>query len=300
MELLIGIVIVGVVLFFVFGFGAKAGVSVAKDAPNFASRDVRTAQVHDRNNLLSAYRREIANVLVWRDPDRYLDFYRTLHTEVSTYKDWKIDALQAKHDELAKKYPQYADFDGFGTRLHVLYTDTHYGWSEDLAARFADITRFQALAFTSYWKSEATWLGGATSDDDLAHLTEYVLSIKDTKFALRLERAVDDYRAWCEGKGGRPHWDSPIEEQTFDTYTVTVRPISHFAENRYGVHFKDTNEFGLYTFYVFDDGRISYSYYRTDAKFQSEHPLDHLRSVADAYRESLRPPRSEESLNGQG
>jgi|KBSSwiStaDraftv2_1062776.scaffolds.fasta_scaffold199513_2 hypothetical protein len=299
MELLIGIVIIGVVLFFVFGFGAKAGVNVAKDGPNFASRDVRTAQVHDCNNLLNAYRREIANVLVWRDPDRYLDFYRTLHTEVSTYKDWKIDALQAKHDELAKKYPQYADFDGFGTRLHVLYTDTHGGWSDDLAARFADITRFQALAFASYWKSDAIWLGGATSDDDLAHFTEYVPRIKDTKFALRLERAVDDYRVWCEGKGGRPHWDSPIEEQTFDTYTVTVRPISHFAENRYGVHFKDTNEFGLNTFYVFDDGRISYSHYRTDATFQNQHRLDHLRSVADAYRESLRPQRSEESVNGQ-
>jgi len=33
MELLIGIVIIGVVLFFVFGFGAKAGVNVAKEMP---------------------------------------------------------------------------------------------------------------------------------------------------------------------------------------------------------------------------------------------------------------------------
>jgi hypothetical protein len=125
MELLVGIDIVSVVLFFVFGFGAKAGVNVAKDTRNFASRDVRTAQAH----LLNAYRREIANVLVWRDPDRYLDFHRTLHTEVSTYKDWEIDALQAKHDELAKKHTQYADFDGFGAPVHVLYAGAALGTS---------------------------------------------------------------------------------------------------------------------------------------------------------------------------
>jgi hypothetical protein len=299
MELLIGIVIIGAVLFFVFGFGAKAGVRVAKDTRNFASCDVQTAQAHDRNNLLNAYRREIANVLVWSDPDRYLEFYRTLHAEVSTYKKWKIDALQAKHDELANKFPQYEDFDAFGTRLHVLYADTRGSWSDDLAARFADITRFQTLACATYWKDSATWFGGPTSASDLDHLTKYIPKIKDTKFALRLERAIDDYHVWCEGKCGRPHWDSPIEEQTFTYRNVVVRPIESFGGSRYGVHFRDTNEHGLYSFYLFDDGRISHSYYRSDAAFQNERRLDPLRSVADAYRDSLRPSHDEESVNGQ-
>jgi hypothetical protein len=102
---------------------------------------------------------------VWREPDRYLEFYRTLHAEVSTYRDWKIEALQAKHDELVKQFPQYEDFDGFGTRLHVLYTDTHGGWSEELASRFADITRFQAIACATYRKDSAPWFGGPTSDN---------------------------------------------------------------------------------------------------------------------------------------
>ena len=287
-------------LFFVFNFGAKTGVNVAKDTRNFASRDVRTAQAHDRNNLLNAYRREIANLLVWHDPDRYLEFYRTLHAEVSTYKDWKMEALQAKHDELAKQFPQYEDFDGFGTRLHVLYTDTHSGWSEDLAARFVDITRFQAIACATYWKDSTAWFGGPTSDSDLEHLANYVDRIKDTKFALRLERAVDDYRFWCEGKGGYPlHWDSPIEERTLDYHNVVVQPIESLGENRYGVHFKDTNEYGIYGSYVFEDRpRVMHSYYRSNAAFQNERLLDPLRSVAETHRESLRPPRDEEAEAG--
>jgi hypothetical protein len=289
-----------VLLAFVFNLGAKTGVGVAKTTRNFASRDVQTAHAHDRNNLLNTYRREIANVLVWSDPDRYLEFYRTLHAEVSTYKGWKIDALQAKHDELAKKFPQYEDFDAFGTRLHVLYTDTWGGWSDDLAARFAEITRFQALACATYWKDSAIWFGGPTSDSDIDHLaSRYIERIKDTKFALRLERAIDDYYVWREGKGGYHHWDSPEEEKTFTYRNVVVQPISHFAENRCGVHFKDTNEYGLYSFYVFDDGRISHSYYRSDAAFQNERRLDPLRSVADAFRDCMRPSRDKETVNGQ-
>jgi hypothetical protein len=295
MEWLIGIIIVGVVLFFMLNLGTKAGVHLAKNTRNFASNDVRIAQAHDRYNLLNTWRREIANVLVWSDPDRYLDFYRTLHTEVSTYKEWTLDALQAKHDELAKQYPQYEDFDGLRTRLHVLYADRYGGWDEELVKRFADATRFQALACATYWKDVAAWYGGATRDSDLEHLTTYVERIKDTKFRLRLERAVDDYYVWCEGKGGRPHWDSPIEEQTFAYRNVVVRPISHFAESRYGVHFKDTNEYGLYSFYLFDDGHISHSYYRSDAGFENERRLDPLRGVADAYRESLRPPHDDDA-----
>ena len=300
MEMLIGIIIVGVALLFVFTFGAKSGHNMAKNTRNFASRDVRTAQAHDRNNLLNAYRREIANLLVWSDPERYLEFYRTLHAEACTYKDWKMDALQAKHDELAKQYPQYEGFDGFGTRLHVLYADSHGGWSDDLASRFADITRFQAIACATYWKDSATWFGGPTSDSDLEHLTMYVGKIKDTKFVLRLERAVDDYRVWCEGKGGYPlHWDSPIEERTFDNYSFMVGPIESFGENRYGVRFKDTNEHGIYGSYVFEDRpRVMHSYYRSDAAFQNERLLDPLRGVADAHRESLHP-HHEGRVNGQ-
>jgi hypothetical protein len=284
-ELLIGLIVVGVVLFFVFNLGAKTGFGVAKDTRNFASRDVRTAQAHDRNNLLNTYRREIANMLVWSDPDRYLEFYRTLHVEVSTYGGWKLDALQAKHDELAKQFPQYEDFDGFGTRLHVLYADTWGGWSDDLAARFADITRFQALACATYWKDSAAWFGGPTSDSDIDHLSSrYIERIKDTKLRLRIERAIDDYHVWCEGKGGTPHWDSPIEEQTFAYRNIAVRPIESFGDSRYGIHFKDTNEYGIYGFFMFDDGRTHHSYYRSDAAFQNERRLDPLGGVADAHR----------------
>jgi hypothetical protein len=277
MEFLIGTVIVGIVLFFVFGFGLKQGHKLARDSTNFASRDVRTAQAHDRNNLLDTWRREIANLLVWRDPDHYIDLYRSLHHEVSAYRKWEKAALQAKFDEISKRYPHYEDFDPIGTRLHVLYADARPS-DKELEDRFADITRFQAIlcATNSSWGMFA-----ATSDDDLHHLMEYALRIKDTKFQLRLERAISDYYAANATKDVTEHAD-------LEYGNTTVQRVPHFAENRYGVHFKDTNEFGLYGFFVSDDGRIFHSYYRSDDTFEEVRLLDILHGVADEYRDQLR------------
>jgi hypothetical protein len=140
---------------------------------------------------LHAWRREIANILVWQDPSRYINLYQTLHAEVSAYRAWKPAALQAKFDELCKRYPNYENFDPFGTWPHVLYADARSGKSdEELEEMFADATRFQAIlcATHPYWE----WFD-ATSDRGLDHLTDYVAQIKDTKFRLRLERAISDY-----------------------------------------------------------------------------------------------------------
>jgi hypothetical protein len=42
----------------------------------------------------------------------------------------------------------------------------------------------------------------------------------------------------------------------------------------------------VYGFFVHDDGRISYRYYRSDCTFQEERGLDFLRGLAD-YRNQL-------------
>lgn len=289
MEFLIAIAIIAAIFIAGFSVGAKLAQTAAKSSTGFASDDVLVAQAHDRNNLLNTWRREIANILVWRDPDRYLNLYRTLHTETSAYKSWKSAALQAKFDELCKKHPNYEDFDAFRTRLHVLYPDARSWQSdEELEAKFSDITRFQAILCT---KDHKWRLFAAVSESDIQHLSEYVLKIRDTKFRLRLERAISDYYVWRAGKETET---MDAEAEMMDVYEyggTTVRHVHHFAENRYGIHFKDTNEFGLYTFFVFDDGRISHSYYRSDQTFEVNDVLDVLHSVADDCRmKSQREP----------
>jgi 3-hydroxy-3-methylglutaryl CoA synthase len=73
----------------------------------------------------------------------------------------------------------------------------------------------------------------------------------------------------------------------FDYRDIAVRCVPHFAEKRYGIHLKDTNEFGLYGYFVSDDGRIYDGYYQSDQTFQQERYLNVLNDVAKDYRNRL-------------
>jgi len=123
MEVLVGIGVGVAILYFVF----RSGFMLAVSASKASSAGAKRSQATDRNNLLSTWRREMANILLWRDPERYLRLYQALHTEISAYKGWKPATLQTKFDVLAKMYPQYEDFDAIGTRrltlLHGLADD---------------------------------------------------------------------------------------------------------------------------------------------------------------------------------
>lgn len=272
MALLVGIVVVAISLVIAFFLGAKFGLRSAVDAPDLASDAVRVA--NDQRTMLDTWRREIANILVWENPDRYLDLYRTLHGEVSAYSGMKPEVLRAKLGEMCAKYPRFEDFDAMSTRTHVLYPEAREIMSsEDLAEKFSEITRFLAMqrATNSNWQFVK-----ATSDDDLDHLVKYVSKIKDTKFRLRLERAISDYYVWCA--------DSDRDGDVFEYGHVVVQPVSHFAETRYGIYLKDTNEFGLYGLFHANDERIFHSFYRSDNSFREEKRLDYLHAVAEEFR----------------
>jgi hypothetical protein len=57
-----------------------------------------------------------------------------------------------------------------------------------------------------------------------------------------------------------------------DRYIGVFRLQSH-ADVRYGIHLKDTNEYGVYSFFVHDDSKTSTNYSRSDASFGNERAL---------------------------
>ena len=261
MEWFILIIVAGGV--FVLGF--RLGARTTQNNVKVTVNRERVAQAHDRWNLLNSWRREIANILIWEEPDQYITLYRTLHAETSKFKDWKSDVLHSKFDELSKKYPQYIDFDLIGTRTYILYPDARSTCSDDdLAAHYSDIVRFQALqtVIDPYWR-----FFSATSDEELNNLTKYGQHIKDTQFRIRLEKAIQMYEIHRAAK------DETMPE--FETPEVCVSPIWHFADARYGVHLKKTDEYGLYSVFYFDEIEKppSRSFFRSDATFQTEQSL---------------------------
>lgn len=142
MEWVLFLIFIAVVAALAFRFGTKAVAMSIGPAVN----SQRTAQAHDRMNFLNTLRRELANYLIWRDPDRYLQLYATVHAETAAFKDLKPDRRAAHVNELCKKYPQYDDFDLVGTRVYVLYADTLATHDiPEIEERYRDIAAFQAL-----------------------------------------------------------------------------------------------------------------------------------------------------------
>jgi hypothetical protein len=227
----------------------------------------------DRELMLSTFRRELANYLIRVDPDRFLRLYHKARTSEAAIEVGDKKHRDAQLTLITERYPLYQDFDLIGTREHVLYADAFNMYPlEDIEEHFLNLVRFHALqrAADEDWKFRAR----ATSDQNLEHLQSYVPKIKGTRFRQRLIAAVSQFFAHQRGNGSN-RVEGPI---AYETDALAVYYVPHVAENRYGFHFKDTGEFGLYgSFYDDSRDKTYQSFYRSDRKFEAENYLDYLR-----------------------
>jgi hypothetical protein len=241
---------------FGFWFGAKAAMEGAK--PDI--EQLAETQAYDRNNYLRILRRELANHLVQRDANSFERLYEKLHHDIARYETFSKEALAGEFRALVERFPQYDDFDLIGTRQHVLYPDALSSHDDDdVREHFRSIVRFQALNA----KLDNAWSRfRATSEDDLNHLRKYACEVQDIKFRKRLKSAIDLFYL-ARGE----------DRDAFETRDFSVVRVSHIAEVRYGVHFKDTDEYGLYGAFYGDKPEPYESYYRSDRMFEDEGSL---------------------------
>lgn len=212
---------------------------------------------YHRSGYLKILQREMANVLIRKDPQRFLETYKKAHEEFDSIKSSDPQVLKAKLLLLTEKYQQYEDFDLIGTRDYVLYADALSGHPlDEIEGRYSDILMFQALQseLEKDWPSFAN-----TSEKEVEHLKEYVRNVIDTQFKQKLKNAISEFYSLRQKQP---------DLHSLDTTEFFIKYVHDFAENRYGIHLKSSNEFGLYSFFVFDDGKIHESYYRSDENFQ--------------------------------
>ena len=74
-------------------------------------KDLQKTQAIDRASYLFTLRRELANILIWRDPQRYVELYKELCSEFNSFKSWRLEEINKRLSELSKEYPFYTDFD---------------------------------------------------------------------------------------------------------------------------------------------------------------------------------------------
>ena len=277
MELfLVGLVALVVGFFLGFKLIAKAAQPEIKE--------MQKNQAIDRASYLFTLRRELANILIWRDPHRYVKLYKELCSEFNSFKSWRLEEINKRLSELSKKYPFYADFDTIGKKEYVLYPDA-VSWNsyEELESNYRDLATFVALSL----QSNASWQDAKyqidfnfTAEhvpDKLEHLLEYVERIEDTKLIMRIDQAMDAYYTMRDKETG-------MLDNDFFAVNMIYRSR---PDNLYGIHIKRTNEFAIYSVFHYDGGGTSTSHYRSDSTFEKEQLLHPNTDVLDELKRPL-------------
>lgn len=219
-----------------------------------------------RSRYLNILQRELANFLIRKNPKNLLRLYENIHAESEGIKTARSEVLKARLLLLTEKYPTYDDFDIIGSRDYVLYDDALISYtSEEIEQHYTDLRIFQEVQS----KTTEDWpMISPTSDREyeLENLKEYAQRVADTKFKSKLKKAISDFYTFRKDN-----------EKTIETDEFSVHWIDHPADDiRYGIHIKADNEFGMYSCFVFDDGRADISYYRSDAEFKKQEGLNDL------------------------
>jgi hypothetical protein len=88
---------------------------------------------------------------------------------------------------------------------------------------------------------------------------------KDRKFRQRIEETIRRLYAYRSGLEKADPTTSAVA--SYEDDEVEIIHLPSLADNEYGITFKKSDEFGIYSFHVFDTGEVSHSYYRSDVLF---------------------------------
>jgi hypothetical protein len=251
-------------LYIGYSFGASAASKRAKKLLGWNTEESERIRLQTETRYLDILRRELANLIVSDDPRKMVTAY---------YKAWEFERtmstappsrVDAELNVLTEQYPLYGDFDLVNLRHFVPYSDAADTWGEDaIKERYLDISKFMALKNI---KAKSTV--PIFSEDESKTLQNSMRRESDRRFRTKIEDAMKIYNvARSADKEQR------FEQVDYEDASISVFPLQHFAESRWGIHFKTTDECGIYSVFYADNSKAYRSYYRSDNSFQEETPL---------------------------
>lgn len=270
---------VGLVGGYCFGFivGKRETARSLKPSIDKLNSDL----AHDRNLVIQLIRRELANWMIRQDPDRYLQIYKSIRLEEIKISSLSKPEKQAQHARITDECPFYDDLEFIGTREYVLYSDALGNHSfDDVERHYRNVALFQALQISLDidWK----YFQG-TTDKELSHIEGYIQQFKDDQFKKRLKQAfreLEDHQGFImEQRGESITRIYDFDKILYETSIFGVRRIKHLYEIRYGIHFKDTNEFGLVS--IFADDKMYESLYRSNSSFDNSSAFHDIGRIGD-------------------
>ena len=259
----VGSLVLGAFLGFVLG--AVAGQSVSKEE----MRDVKRHKLEDQKLYLGVLRRELANLLIQRDPDRFLAFYEETFYQLTDMGEKPKSLIDAEEKLIIEKYPMIADWDHINTHDYVLYDNGQFHTENELYAVYRDLVTYQTiLSYRPATQADPLKWQPALTHQRLEHLRSYISEFKGTRLKHRLVEAMrqinvhkheldrlcsmsQDFREAYHGanlEGAAHHVSTP---------QFTAKPVAvSAAESGYHIRFADGEE-GMVGFFYEDRAYVS-------------------------------------------
>lgn len=278
------VLLIGVGIFS-FVTGCYAGARIIHLANASELHGVRTRLHQDHLSYFRKVRQQIANELITRDPDQFLDLYSRVHEKLKALGKADAAHREARLRIIADTYPLITDFDPFQSRDYVLFADDAAMWSTaDLSERYTDLLEYWAIYDST---DRNSWVS-PTSDDELELLRAYVGQVHDSRFWIRVATAHREYSNFksyidrlhrCEGFSDA--WYAATDEvfgrwTLYDTPEFSVHYAPDLAGTATGYAFKEDGLYGKTTFFSGDAEEFYVNIYRTDRRFEDDNPLDRL------------------------
>lgn len=251
---------------------AKVERGAATEAVSEKARNLDEAE----SRYLETHQREIANLLLTISPDLMETAYRKARRRQNEAIDGGNGRIEAELTMLSHKYPFFQDFEAIGTRHFVPYSDAVNHWSEDdLVERYLDVSHWLALSFR---KKHGTKIPALFCDDDEKIMERVVWAERDQKLRKRIEAAMELHRMFSttlDRYGQEQHRHGAVAFETADI-AIQRGHTEYSPEVEYWLTFRDPEQYGIYSFFVHDDGRISRSYFQANADFSRKVSLTGL------------------------
>ncbi|TAT88218.1 hypothetical protein ELI54_08340 [Rhizobium ruizarguesonis] len=243
--------------------GAKAQIGVAAQALSEKARNLDEAE----SRYLQTHQREIANLLLSIHPDLMEKAYRKARRRQDEAIEGGPARIEAELTALSHKYPFFQDFEAIGTRHFVPYSDAIDHWSEDdLLDRYLDISHWLALSFR---KKHGDKVPVLFDDADQKVMERVVQEERDRKLRRRIEAAMELHRLFSTTVDRYGQEQFKHGAVLLETGEVSIRQgtTPYSPEIEYWISFREPEDYGVYSFFVHDDGHVSRSYYRANADF---------------------------------
>lgn len=275
------------------------------------TRSFRTSS-GDQNSILSWAQRYYGQIVFLYDENRFKTLYRKTLDKIESFKNADDERIQSAFDEITNRIKHYGQFEDFKLKDFVVYD-----YSDDLHD-IEDIYRDalllsilkRGIGDTGFGfeaervRKAAQAVSEARKDErgglDDSFMDEYIQRYKDTILMSRVVRAVNEFEAFCSEAWGITNDLSSIGKNSEKAIEIvdertrlykgsffSITRLSHFAEERYGLHFEDNNEYAIYG--VFTDDKRYVSVYRSNKDFDQLNSLDCISGMIptalfDAYR----------------